>query len=67
MDTLLLAVMMGSMAWAGVLADRVGIRAVLYGAGILCLAGGAAGWALLTRVRVSGRSAAEGEPTIESG
>lgn len=48
-DTLLVAVMMGSMAWAGVLADRVGIRAVLYGAGVLCVAGGAAGWAMLAR------------------
>ncbi|HTM01810.1 MAG TPA: MFS transporter [Candidatus Omnitrophota bacterium] len=65
-DTLLLAIMMGSMAWAGVLADRVGIRAVLYGAGVLCLAGGAAGWALLARVRVSEQAAAPGEP-IESG
>jgi MFS family permease len=55
-DTLLTAVMMGSMAWAGILADRVGIRTVLWGAGLLCVAGGALGWALLAR---SGHDAKE--------
>src|SRR6267154_17492 len=48
-DTLLTAVMMVSMAWAGILADRIGIRTVLSGAGLLCLAGGALGWAMLAR------------------
>ena len=48
-DTLLTAVMMISMAWAGVLADQIGIRTVLTGAGLLCVAGGAVGWAMLTR------------------
>jgi MFS family permease len=46
-DTLLTAVMMLSMAVAGILADRVGIRAVLAGAGVLCVAGGLVGWAML--------------------
>jgi ENTS family enterobactin (siderophore) exporter len=46
-DTLLTAVMMVSMAWAGILADRIGIRAVLAGAGLLCMAGGTVGWAML--------------------
>jgi len=48
-DTLLTAVMMVSMAWAGILADRIGIRTVLSGAGLLCLVGGALGWAMLAR------------------
>jgi len=50
-DTLLTAVMMISMAWAGILADRIGIRTVLTGAGLLCLAGGALGWTMLARAR----------------
>lgn len=49
-DTLLTGVMMGSMAWAGLLADHVGIRAVLYGAGSLCVAGGMLGWVMLARM-----------------
>lgn len=48
-DTLLLAVMMVSMGWSGVLADRVGIREVFFGAGLLCVAGGALGWVMLAR------------------
>jgi MFS family permease len=46
-DTLLTAVMMISMAWAGILADRAGIRIVLIGAGALCVAGGAVGAVML--------------------
>jgi len=53
-DTLLTAVMMASMALAGILADRIGARVILAGAGLLCVAGGAVGWALLA----SGGSAA---------
>jgi hypothetical protein len=48
-DTLLLAVMMVSMGWAGLLADRVGIREVFFVAGFLCAAGGAVGWVMLAR------------------
>jgi len=43
-DTLLTGVMMLSMACAGIITDRLGIRTVLMGAGFLCLAGGALGW-----------------------
>lgn len=48
-DTLLTAVMMLSMAWAGILADHVGVRTVLIGAGVLCVAGGALGAVMLGR------------------
>ncbi len=48
-DTLLTAAMMGSMAGAGVLAERIGIRGVFSVAGLLCLAGGLLGWAMLAR------------------
>jgi len=48
-DTLLTAVMMISMACAGILADRIGVRTVLTGAGFLCVAGGGLGWAMLAR------------------
>jgi MFS family permease len=48
-DTLLTGVMMVSMTWAGILADRIGVRTVLEAAGVLCIAGGAVGWALLGR------------------
>ncbi len=53
-DTLLTVVMMGSMAWAGILADRVGTRMVLSGSGLLCVAGGLVGWAMLTRGEAAG-------------
>ncbi len=53
-DTLLTVVMMGSMAWAGILADRVGTRTVLSGGGLLCVAGGLVAWAMLTRGEAAG-------------
>jgi MFS family permease len=48
-DTLLTAAMMASMAAAGILAERIGIRGVFSVAGLLCLAGGLLGWAMLAR------------------
>jgi MFS family permease len=61
-DTLLLAVMIVSMGWSGVLADRVGIREVFFGAGLLCAAGGALGWVMLARIGAGEEDAAAAPP-----
>lgn len=55
-DTLLTAAMMGSMAGAGILAERIGIRGVFSAAGLLCLAGGLLGWAMLARAAPAAKS-----------